>query len=82
MPTVLYRDDNRTAQARINARLAPYPDNGRQSYCGTVVTNPTRTITRCYLGGLQAGAPMQTDEDPGNGYSGGGYGGGNNGYGY
>jgi hypothetical protein len=76
MPTVVYRDDRSPLQ-RINDRLEPYPNNGRPSYCGTIVTNPTRTITRCYLGGLQAGQPMQTDDPDAPGYGGGG-----NGYGY
>jgi hypothetical protein len=80
MPTVIYRDDKSPLQ-RINARLEPYPQNGRQSYCGTIVTNPTRTITRCYLGGLQANQPMQ-DQDDGYGAPSGGYSGGANGTGY
>ena len=63
MPIVIFRDDNRTEQARINQRLQPYPTmDGRPSCCGTVVTNPTRTVTRIYHGGLQANQPMVPDQ--------------------
>jgi hypothetical protein len=59
MPTVIFRDDNRTEQARIAKRLEPYPVmEGRPSCCGTVVSQPTRTITRIYHGGLQANQVM------------------------
>jgi hypothetical protein len=74
-PTVIYQSDLDCAE-RITNRLAPYPSNGRQPEC-TVTTNPTRCITRVYLGGLQAGQPMQPMDDDAPGYSGGG-----NGYGY
>jgi hypothetical protein len=60
MPIVIYRDDRRDA-ARINERLQPYPDNGRTPCC-EVVTQPTRCVTRVYLGGLQARQPMVPDQ--------------------
>jgi hypothetical protein len=82
MPTVIYQSDLDCTQ-RITHRLAPYPNNGRPSECGSVTTNPTRCITRVYLGGLQGGAPMQDQNDGyGSGSGGGGYSGGANGTGY
>jgi hypothetical protein len=62
MPTVVYRNDRLPAQ-RIADRLEPEPSNGATSCVGTVVTTPTRCITRVYLGGLQARQPM-IDERP------------------
>jgi hypothetical protein len=56
MPIVIFRDDNRTEQARINKRLEPYPDLGQTPRC-EVVTNPTRCITRVYYGSTQARQP-------------------------
>jgi hypothetical protein len=52
--------DNYNPAARINARLQPYPDLGQP--CCTVVTNPTRCITRIYERGLQARQPMIDDQ--------------------
>jgi hypothetical protein len=78
MPTVIFQPNSRSPSQRIQNRLEPYPQNGAQSYCGTVVTNPTRTITRCYLGGLQARQPMIGDQtDPFVQRPTGGYGSGN-----
>jgi hypothetical protein len=64
MPTVIYRDDNRTEQARIAKRLAPMPDLGNP--CCEVTTNPTRTITRIHYASTQAPqpAPPATPADP------------------
>jgi hypothetical protein len=76
MPTVIFQPNSRSPSQRIQDRLEPYPQHGAQSYCGTVVTNPTRTITRCYLGGLQARQPLAPDtpQDPFNQVPTGGYG--------
>jgi hypothetical protein len=65
MPTVIYRDDNRTEQARIAKRLEPYPDLGATPAC-EVTTNPTRCITRVYYGSTQAPqpAPPTNPADP------------------
>jgi hypothetical protein len=75
MPTVIFREDNRTEQARIAKRLAPMPDLGQTPDC-TVTTNPTRTITRIYYGSTQARqpAPPANPADPYNQVPTGGYG--------
>jgi hypothetical protein len=68
--------DNYKPEARIKARLEPYPTMEYDNIprC-TVVTNPTRCITRVYERGLQARQPLINDQvDPFAQYPTGGYG--------
>jgi hypothetical protein len=63
MPTVIYRDDNRSQVQRIQDRLGNV-SSGRAAE--KVTTQPTRTVTTVYEKGFQAqkGAePMQNSPD-------------------